>query len=130
MQFTKQAPRAGRAVLLAALSFLGGAVNGLFGTGGGTVLVLSLSALLSRGREKDAFIISSVGVLCFSAVSAAVYGAGGNLDLSGLPRFALPAVVGGVAGAFLFRRIGTVLLRRIFALLTLYAGLRMLGVFG
>ena len=46
-----------RAALLAVLSFSGGLLNGLFGTGGGTVLVLALAYLLSREHEKDAFVI-------------------------------------------------------------------------
>ena len=119
-----------RAALLALLSFFGGLLNGLFGTGGGTVLVLALVYLLSREHEKDAFVISSIGVLAFSAVSAVVYGLSGDFEVATLPRFALPAAVGGVAGAFFFRHIGTVWLRRLFAVLTLYAGARMLGVFG
>ena len=118
-----------RVLLLATLSFLGGILNGLFGTGGGTVLVLALSYLLSPSREKDAFVISSVGVLVFSFVSAIAYSAGGSYDLSLLPRFALPAILGGIAGAFLFPHIRTLWLRRLFAALTLYAGARMLGVF-
>jgi uncharacterized membrane protein YfcA len=118
-----------RVLLLAALSFLGGILNGLFGTGGGTVLVLALSYLLSPSHEKDAFVISSVGVLVFSFVSAVTYSVGGSYDLSLLPRFALPAIVGGIGGALLFPHIRTKWLRRLFAALTLYAGARMLGVF-
>ena len=128
MTDSKNPGAATRAVLLAILSLVGGILNGLFGTGGGTVLVFALGYLLSREHAKDAFIISSVGVLAFSAVSAVLYGSGGAYDAAVLPRFVLSATVGGVAGAFLFRRIGTRWLRRIFAVLTLYAGLRMLGV--
>ena len=128
MTNSKNLGAATRAVLLAALSLVGGILNGLFGTGGGTVLVFALGYLLSPEHAKDAFIISSVGVLVFSAVSAVLYGSGGSYDPAILPRFALSAAAGGVAGAFLFRYIGTKWLRRIFAVLTLYAGLRMLGV--
>ncbi|MBQ8174550.1 MAG: sulfite exporter TauE/SafE family protein [Clostridia bacterium] len=119
-----------RAILLATLSFAGGVLNGLLGTGGGMILLFALGYLLSAEHAKDAFVISSVGVLAFSAVSAVMYGTGGSYDLAVLPRFALSAAVGGVAGAFLFRYVPTKWLKRLFAALTLYAGLRMLGVFG
>lgn len=118
-----------RAVLLAVLSFAGGVLNGLLGTGGGMILLFALGQLLSAGHSKDAFVISSVGVLTFSAVSAILYGTGGSYDPAVLPRFSLAAILGGVVGALLFRRISVKWLRRLFALLTLYAGARMLGVF-
>ena len=119
-----------RAVLLAVLSFAGGMLNGLLGTGGGMILLFALGQLLSPEHGKDAFVISSVGVLAFSAVSAVFYGVGGSYDPAVLPRFALSAAVGGVVGALLFRRLPTKWLSRIFGCLTLYAGVRMLGVLG
>ena len=44
-----------RAVLLAVLSFAGGVLNGLLGTGGGMILLFALGQLLSAGHGKDAF---------------------------------------------------------------------------
>ena len=119
-----------RPYLLAVLAFAAGMLNGLLGTGGGMVLVFALGFLLSKEHAKDAFVISSVGVLAFSVVSTLLYGTGGSYDPAVLPRFALPAAAGGVLGAFLFRRIRTFWLQKLFAVLMLYAGLRMLGVLG
>ena len=121
---------ASRALLLAVLSFFAGMLNGLLGTGGGMVLFFSLGMLLSGERGKEAFVISSVGVLAFSVVSAFFYGRGGSLDTAALPRFALPAAAGGILGAFLLEKIGTKWLRRLFAGLMLYSGLKLIGVFG
>ena len=117
-----------RIAALATAALGAGLVNGFFGTGGGMVLVLSLSALLGDGRGKDAFVISSVGVLFFSLISVAVYHTSSNLAPSDFSGFALPALLGGTVGALLFGRIKTRLLRKIFAVLLVYSGLKLMGV--
>ena len=119
-----------RAILLAVAAFFAGTLNGLLGTGGGMLLIFALSRLLSPERGREVFVISSFGVLTFSAISAALYGAGGSLDAAALPRFALPAVAGGAIGALLVDRIGVFWLRKLFALLLLYSGLKLTGVLG
>lgn len=117
-----------RAVALALAALGAGLVNGFFGTGGGMILVLSLSALLGGEQRRKAFVISSVGVLAFSLVSLSVYSGIGKLKLAAISDFALPALLGGLIGALLFGRIGTRILRKIFALLLVYSGLKMMGV--
>lgn len=130
MYYAKTDAATRRALLLAVSSFGAGVLNGLLGTGGGMVLIFVLTYLMRGERGKEAFIISSVGVLTFSLVSSVFYGLGGNLDLAALPRFALPAMVGAVAGALLIERISLVWLRRIFAVLLIWSGLKMTGVLG
>ncbi len=117
-----------RALLLAVFSFLAGVLNGLLGTGGGMILLFTLGALLSRERARECFVISTVGVLVFSAISTLFYMQGGSISLSLLPRFALPAAAGGLVGAFLLNKVSVRLLRKIFAALLLYSGVKLLGV--
>ena len=117
-----------RALLLAAASFSAGLLNGLLGTGGGMILVFTLSKLLSPTRGKEVFVLSSVGVAVFSLVSATFYGTGGNLDTARLPLLALGGMAGGLLGALLLERISLFWLRKIFALLLLYSGLKLTGV--
>ena len=121
---------AARAALLAASAFVAGMLNGLLGTGGGMILIFVLGMLLRGERGKEVFVLSSVGVLTFSAVSVLFYGKGGNIDLALLPRFALPGLLGGIAGALLLDRISLFWLRKIFAFLMLYSGLKLTGVLG
>ncbi|MBQ8351749.1 MAG: TSUP family transporter [Clostridia bacterium] len=116
------------ALILALSSFLAGGLNGLLGTGGGMVLVFVLGALLGRGRGKEVFVLSSFGILVFSLVSAAMYGTGGSLDAAALPRFALPAAAGGIVGAFLLDKIKLFWVKKLFAVILLYSGLKMVGV--
>ena len=114
--------------ILALASFLAGGLNGLLGTGGGVVLVFTLGALLGRERGKEIFVLSSFGILVFSLVSVATYGRGGSVDAALLPRFALPAAVGGVLGAFLLDKLKLLWVKRLFALILIYSGLKLMGV--
>ena len=97
-----------------------GAANGLFGGGGGSVLV----PLLTRfcGLEQRQAFSTSLAVI----LSAAVYLFRGGLDLLA----ALPYLIGGTVGGWLggrwFRGVRVVWLRRAFGLLLLYGGARCL----
>ena len=104
---------------------LAGAVNGLFGAGGGMVLVPLLLGWVGV-EEKAAFACSTAIILPLCLVSAGVYWLRGALD----PLAALPYLLGGLAGGWLggrlFRRIPAAPLRRVFALFLLYGGVRYL----
>ena len=99
-----------------------GAANGLFGGGGGSVLV----PLLTRfcGLEQRQAFSTSLAVILL--LSAAVYLFRGGLDLLA----ALPYLIGGTVGGWLggrwFRGVRVVWLRRAFGLLLLYGGARCL----
>ena len=102
-----------------------GAVNGLFGGGGGAVLL----PLLTRwcGVEQRRAFASGVAVLLpLCALSAAVHIARGGLDWAVAWPYLLGGLAGGWAGGRLFRKVPAPWLRRIFAAFLLYAGLRYL----
>jgi uncharacterized membrane protein YfcA len=128
MKQKNRLPAWAAAFLLAACAFVAGGLNGLLGTGGGMVLVFTLGALLGEERGKEVFVLSSFGILVFSLVSALTYGAGGQAEPAALPRFALPAAAGGVLGALLLDKLKLVWVKRLFALILLYSGLKMVGV--
>lgn len=103
---------------------LAGGVNGLLGAGGGSVLV----PLFIRycGFEAKSAMASSVFLIFpLSAVSVAVYGFQGHLDL----RAALPYLIGGCCGGILsgklLRKCSAAWLRRLFGVLLLVGGIRM-----
>lgn len=104
---------------------LGGLVNGLFGGGGGMVVV----PLLTRWcgvEEKKAFATCVAVIFPFCLLSAVIYLFRTDFDLL----TALPYLVGGLAGGFvggkLMDRVSVVWLRRIFAAFLLYGGARYL----
>lgn len=102
-----------------------GAVNGLFGAGGGMVLVPLLSALTEL--EEDRIFSSSIAIilpLCLVSITATAF-------TSGIPwKAALPYLPGSAMGGFLAvkygRKIPTIWLHRILGILILWGGIRYL----
>ena len=102
-----------------------GAANGLFGGGGGSVLVPLLTRFCGL-EQRQAFSTSLAVILPLCILSAAVYLFRGGLDLLA----ALPYLIGGTVGGWLggrwFRGVRVVWLRRAFGLLLVYGGARCL----
>lgn len=102
-----------------------GVVNGFFGGGGGMVLVPLLAGKCGLDQRK-AFATSVAVIAPLCALSAVVYWFRGQLDLA----LALPYLAGGLAGGFLggklFQKLSMTWLRRGFALLILYGGVKAL----
>ena len=103
----------------------GGLAAGLFGGGGGMVLVPLLTASCHL-EEKKAFATCVAVILPISVVCAVVYLWGSEFDWLA----ALPYLAGGLAGGFLggklFADVSAVWLRRIFGAFLLYGGVRYL----
>ncbi len=102
-----------------------GAVNGLFGGGGGMAAVPLLRRWCGL-EERRAFADCVALILPLCALSAAVCALRGQLDWA----LAWPYLLGGAAGGFLggrtFGRVPVRWLRRIFAAFLLYGGVRYL----
>jgi uncharacterized protein len=83
---------------------LAGLFSGLFGVGGGTVIV-PLLVLWLRYGEREATGTSLAAIVFVAAVGAGLQGLYGNVDpVKGL-LIGLPAVVGVVAGTWLQQRV-------------------------
>lgn len=109
----------------AAAGALAGAANGLFGGGGGMILVPLLLHWV-KVEEKQAFASSVAVILPLCLVSAAVYWLRGALDVGTAFPYLLGGLLGGWVGGKLFRRVSPRLLRKGFALFLLYGGIRCL----
>ena len=109
----------------AAAGAAAGLVNGLFGGGGGMVL-LPLLNRWCRVEGKRGFATCVAVILPFCVVSAAVYLLRTPFDLTQ----ALPYLLGGLAGGFvggrLFPRVPAPWLRYLFAAFLVYGGVRYL----
>jgi uncharacterized membrane protein YfcA len=105
--------RLGRLAIIASAA---GAFSGLFGVGGGTIIVPLL--ILWLGYEyREATGTSLAAIAVIGALGAALHGAYGNVDpLKGLV-MGLPAVAGVVAGAALQQRVPVRAVAGAFALL-------------
>ena len=100
-----------------------GLTNGLFGGGGGSVLVPLLTRCCGL-EEKRAFATSVAVILPLCTLSAAIYLFRGGLDVM----TALPYLIGGTAGGWAggrwFKGVRVNWLRRGFGLLLIYSGVR------
>ena len=115
------------AVLLTSL--FAGVVNGLFGTGGGIIIVYLLSRLYAVSSEyqtKDIFAMTVGSVLILSVASLVMYASCGTVCFADTADYLLPAAIGGVFGAFLLDKTKATLMKKIFAALVIYAGITLI----
>ena len=101
-----------------------GIANGLFGAGGGMVLV-PMFIRLSKMEEKRAFATSLAVILPLSLASAAVYFLKGEFDLSAALPFIIGGTLGGFVGGKVFKKVPANVLRVGFALFMIYGGIRL-----
>lgn len=101
-----------------------GLVNGLFGGGGGMVLLPSLRKGGLPQKQAFATCVAIIFPICL--VSASVFLLRTPFDfLTALP-YLIGGAVGGSVGGKLFKNVSNVWLRRIFAAFMLYGGARYL----
>ena len=102
-----------------------GVVNGFLGGGGGMVLVPLLVSRCGLDKRK-AFATSVAIILPLCALSSAIYFFRGGLELMAALPYLVGGLVGGYTGGKLFRNLNMDWLRRGFALLILYGGVKAL----
>ncbi len=107
-----------RIVKLALLGTAAGAFSGLFGVGGGTVIV-PLLILWFGYAERVATGTSLAAILLIAVLASAAQGALGNVDPAKGMLVGIPAVAGVVAGTTLQQRIPGRAISLIFAVLLL-----------
>jgi uncharacterized membrane protein YfcA len=93
-----------RTLTLAAIGTAAGAFSGLFGVGGGTVMVPLLILLLSFG-EREATATSLLAIVAIAAVGVATQAAYGNVHLDDGLLVGIPGVAGVLAGTWLQQRV-------------------------
>jgi uncharacterized membrane protein YfcA len=95
-----------RVLALAVVGTAAGAFSGLFGVGGGVVIVPLLILWLGYG-EREATGTSLAAIVVIAAAAAALQGAYGNVDVAKGLLIGLPAVGGVVVGTALQQRVPT-----------------------
>ena len=107
---------ASRLPKLVAIATVGGAFSGLFGVGGGTVIVPLLILWFGYG-EREATGTSLLAIVVIAALAAFAQGTYGNVHVAEGILIGLPAVAGVIAGTALQQRIPERAVAAIFAVL-------------
>ena len=107
---SKRLPRLG------VIATLAGAFSGLFGVGGGTVIVPLLILWLGYG-EREATGTSLAAIAVIAAFGTLLHGAYGNVDVAKGVLIGVPALFGVVVGTTLQQRVPVRALSGLFAVL-------------
>ena len=115
-------------IFLPLTGFFAGIVNGLLGAGGGIIIVYALNyTLLEQLHDRrDVFANALCVMLPISVVSCIFYAASGNLSVSGIGVYSIPAILGGILGALLLSKLKLNALKRLFSALVIYSGIMLL----
>lgn len=103
---------------------LAGFLNGLFGSGGGTVIVPFLEECLDQD-EHTSHATAILIILCFTVVSLFFYGRHDFLDYKLALWVSIGGVAGGLIGAKLLKKLSGGVIRKIFGAFMILAALRM-----
>jgi len=101
-----------------------GVANGLFGAGGGTILVPSLQKFLKIETHKSHATALAV-IFPLSVLSIFFYRNAGELDRNALLWISLGGTAGGFLGARFLNKLSSKWLHRIFGLFMMAAAIRM-----
>lgn len=102
-----------------------GLANGFFGGGGGMVLVPMLTSQCGLPQKK-AFATSVAVIFPLCVLSSVIYFFHGGLTLTAALPYLLGGLIGGWIGGKTFQRLNMDVLRKVFAMLILYGGVKSL----
>lgn len=115
----------GHSVLAAMLGSFAGILNGLFGAGGGIMLVPMLEQMQIEPQKAHATSVAII--LPMSLVTSILYLWQGITAHWMLLSILIPCgMIGAGTGSYFLRQVQSIWLRRLFGLILLYSGIRML----
>jgi len=118
-------PERPNALLLAGIGLGAGLLSGLFGVGGGIIMVPAM-VLLAGMAQQRASASSLAAIVPIAAVGAVIFGGADSVDLAAAAVLIVGSLVGVQVGARLMPRIGDDRLRIGFAILLIGVAVRML----
>lgn len=109
-------------------SFIGivtGFINGLFGSGGGTLLIPIFNNIFKIDEHKSH--ASTLGVIIFLTIaSSCIYISKGTYDISVTIQASIGSIIGGIIGAKLLSKVTGKFLRISFGCLMIIAAIKMI----
>jgi uncharacterized protein len=115
-----------RALKLAAIGTAAGVFSGLFGVGGGTIIVPLLVLWLGYG-PREATGTSLAAIVFIAAFAAATQGAYGNVHVLDAVLMGVPAVGGVLVGTWLQQRLATRSISLLFAAVLVASAVELLA---
>lgn len=117
-----------KGAILLGVSAVSGFCNALIGAGGGILLSFALARLARDDfpDRRDVYVNSQAAMIPGCAVSCLIYATRGSLDTTGFSIYAIPAALGGIIGSLLLSKIKNVWIAKIFAILVIWSGARMM----
>jgi hypothetical protein len=119
-------PSSRRALKLAAIGSAAGLFSGLFGVGGGTVIVPLLLLWLGYG-PREATGTSLAAIVFIAGFAAATQGVYGNVHVLDAALVGVPAVGGVLIGTWLQQRLGTRSISLLFAAVLVASAVELLA---
>ena len=108
----------------AAVGLAIGVANGLFGAGGGSIAVVALNRVL-KVEDKKAHATSILIILPLTIASFLVYLKDGAIDFQITWKVVAGGILGGLVGAFLLKRLSNRVVKILFSVMLIAAGIRM-----
>jgi len=125
MEDIKHGLKSSEKIKLTLSGLLAGFINGLLGSGGGVLVVLYLT-IIAKIDQKKAQATAIAVILPLAILSSIIYSRDGYVQWPLLWKVSLGGIAGAILGAFLLNKIKGKLLKKLFGVFLVIAGLRML----
>lgn len=112
-------------VKISLIGFASGIINGLFGGGGGTILVLALTLILGISQHKAQATAISI-ILPLSLMSGYIYYKNGFTAINITLKITLGGIIGSYIGSNMLNKVSANHLRKIFSFFMIIAAVRMI----
>lgn len=106
------------------LGLVTGFANGIFGSGGGMIVVPLLEKADVEPQKAHATSIAII--LPLSIISTFIYFRYGNFDIKDALKFIPGGIIGAIVGAIFLKKIPSKYLKKIFGIIIIVAGVRLL----
>lgn len=107
------------------IGIISGFLNGLLGSGGGTIIVPALE-IVNKTETHKAHATAIAVILPLSLVSSAVYLLRGELHWDSILYVAVGSIPGSILGASILKKLSSNFLNKLFGLVMISAAVRML----